>query len=125
MNQIESGRMINEAAANRAEELIKNAGGEVVIGGGVHAKERFVEPTIILNPDVDSTLMQEEIFAPILPVIKYKHMDEVIDFINDRHKPLAVYYVGNANAKEVAKLGKGTSSGAFLVNDMVVQATST
>jgi len=46
--------------------------------------------------------MQEEIFAPILPVIKYKQMDEVIDFINDRHKPLAVYYVGNANAKEVA-----------------------
>lgn len=112
--------MINEAAANRAQELIKTAGGEIITGGEVYAKDRFVEPTIILNPDGDSTLMQEEIFAPILPVISYKNIDEVIDFINDRHKPLAVYYMGNSKAKEIGTLGKGTSSGAFVVNDMVI-----
>lgn len=125
LDQVETGRMINEAAANRAEQLIKDSGGEVVIGGRVHAKDRFVEPTIILNPDSDSTLMKEEIFAPILPVMSYRNMDEAIDFINDRHKPLAVYYIGNSSAKEVARLGKETSSGALVVNDMMIQANST
>lgn len=89
------GRIISEPMTKRAEELIATAGGEIISGGNVVEEEKFVEPTIILNPDPDSQLMNEEIFAPILPVMSYKNIDEAVEFINDKHKPLAVYYLGN------------------------------
>ena len=64
--------------------------------------EKWIEPTIILNPNLKSKLMQEEIFGPILPIITYRNDDEMIKFINDRHKPLSLYYYGqNATTKNV------------------------
>mmetsp|Transcript_68106 Transcript_68106/g.94433 ORF Transcript_68106/g.94433 Transcript_68106/m.94433 type:complete len:94 (+) Transcript_68106:917-1198(+) len=90
---------------NRAEQLIATAGGEIVTGGKVFTDEKFVEPTIILNPDPESELMKEEIFAPILPVMSYKNIDEAIEFINDKDKPLAVYYIGDQKSSEIGKLG--------------------
>lgn len=107
---------------NRAERLIAEAGGEIVTGGKVYKDEKFVEPTVILNPDLESNLMQEEIFAPILPVLKYKNIDEAIEFINEKDKPLAVYYLGEQNSSDIGKLGTSTSSGALVVNEMIMQA---
>lgn len=81
---------------------LESHGGEVFIGGNHNLTKRWIEPTIILNPKLDSLLMNEEIFGPILPIITVKSHKEAIDLINSRPKPLSLYYYGGDKAaKEV------------------------
>ena len=60
--------------------------------------------------------MQEEIFGPIFPVLTFKQLDEVITFVNEREKPLALYYFG----KEDKKILRHTSSGGTCINDVIM-----
>ena len=107
------------------QRLITASGGTVVLGGKVFDREtKHVEPTMILKPDLDSELMTDEIFGPILPIITYRSFDEVVDFINDRDKPLAVYYFGVPDSMHSTQLKDETSSGAFMTNDCVMHAVS-
>lgn len=95
-------RMVNDFHCKRVIECLSDHGGQVIIGGKHNLNEKWIEPTIILNPSSNSKLMKEEIFGPILPIMTYKDNDEMISFINDRHKPLSLYYYGNnAQIKEV------------------------
>lgn len=88
--------------ASRVMEYIQSSGGKVLLGGKGNVQERWIEPTVIDSPKLDSKLMQEEIFGPVLPVIGYANEDEMLRFINNRQKPLALYYYGsNAVTKEV------------------------
>lgn len=64
--------------------------------------------------------MQEEIFGPILPVFSYADLDQVIEEINLRDKPLVVYHFSE-DSKIVDKVQSSTSSGAYVVNDTVCQ----
>jgi aldehyde dehydrogenase (NAD+) len=81
---------------------LQGHGGEVIIGGKFDLKDKYIDPTVIFKPKLDSDLMKYEIFGPILPVIPYKNVEETIAFINSRDKPLALYYFGlNASLKEV------------------------
>ena len=74
----------------------------MVVGGKVDLQDKYIEPTIIYKPKLDSDLMKYEIFGPILPVVPYKNIEETISFINSRDKPLALYYFGeNTQMKEV------------------------
>ena len=113
------GKMINEHHTNRVADLLKTAEGTVICGGKVHKDKHYIEPTIILKPDLESPLMQEEIFGPIMPVFPYKEINEVIRFINAREKPLAVYYFGTANSKQAKDVCMMTSSGAFVCNEVL------
>jgi acyl-CoA reductase-like NAD-dependent aldehyde dehydrogenase len=82
---------------------------------------KYVEPTIVVNPDLKEPIMQEEIFGPLLPVITFRTIDEAINIINDKDKPLAVYYFGKVfNNPNKERLLNETSSGAFLQNDVFV-----
>lgn len=74
--------------------MLRDHGGEVVVGGKHDLKDRYIEPTVIFRPKLDSDLMKYEIFGPILPVIPFKNAEETIAFINSRDKPLALYYFG-------------------------------
>lgn len=67
--------------------------------------------------------MTEEIFGPVLPIITYKDFNEVIKFINDRPKPLALYYFGS-NKKNFKRLETETSSGALVKNDALFHLLS-
>lgn len=87
-------------------------------GAGAKANERFFPPTIVVDPSVNSRIMKEEIFGPILPIITYKNIDEAIEFINDRHKPLSLYYFGESKENRL-KLERETSSGALSVNECI------
>ena len=89
-------------------------GGTVVIGGNFDIKNKYVAPTVIDSPRENSKMMMEEIFGPILPVFSFDKIENVIDFINLRPKPLAIYYYGSKNSK---KLQYETSSGAFSRNE--------
>jgi aldehyde dehydrogenase (NAD+) len=90
--------MINEFHYNRICDLFENHGGEIVIGNKNTFKDRWLKPTLILNPDKNSKLMKEEIFGPIFPLLTYKNLDEAIDYIStEQEKPLVVYYFGKMN----------------------------
>lgn len=57
-------------------------------------------PTLIDNPSLESKVMNEEIFGPILPILTFKHIKEAVDFVNGRPKPLALYYFGSNKANK-------------------------
>lgn len=76
--------------------------------------------TIVVNPPLDTLVMSDEIFGPILPIITYKTLDEAIAFVNEREKPLALYVY--TTSKEIAKkILNETSSGSMTVNDNLMQ----
>lgn len=89
------GKMINKFHTERMQKILKTAGGQVVMGGKVNLEAKYCEPTIIVEPDLKAEIMTEEIFGPILPVIPYRRIEEAVDFINEKDKPLAIYYFGN------------------------------
>lgn len=81
---------------------------------------RKVEPTILVNPPLESLLMTEEIFGPLLPIITVKKIEDSIEFISERPKPLAIYaFTKNEHLKQ--RIIAETSSGSITFNDTMVQ----
>jgi acyl-CoA reductase-like NAD-dependent aldehyde dehydrogenase len=76
-------------------------------------------PYVILQTTDSMQIMQEEIFGPLLPVLTYRTLDEVIAFINDREHPLALYYFGT-NQNDIDKILKETLSGGVTLNDTIL-----
>ena len=80
---------------------------------------RRMAPTLILDPTDDMTVMQEEIFGPLLPVRRYGTVDEAIDYINGHARPLGLYYFGS-DAAERDRVLERTTSGGVTVNDVLM-----
>ena len=101
------GKVINQGSHDRICDLLDPADhkGKVVLGNVNAHKDRILTPTIIVNPARDCGLMKAEIFGPIMPVLTFKKIDEVIAFINSKPKPLAIYYYGS-NSSSNANLIK-------------------
>jgi len=78
-----------------------------------------IPPTLVIDPDDDLRVMQDEIFGPILPVKRYRKVDEAIDYINRKPRPLGLYYFGKDGAEERQVLSH-TTSGGVTVNDVVM-----
>jgi aldehyde dehydrogenase (NAD+) len=109
-------RLVNDKAFERVKGYIND--GRVVYGGNSDATERFIEPTLLADVPLTAPVMNEEIFGPILPMIPFDNPDEVITFVREREKPLALYYFGNVkHAKEVIRL---TSAGGSCINDVIM-----
>jgi aldehyde dehydrogenase (NAD+) len=109
-------RIVNNAAFERLQKLMHH--GVIKCGGEVDEQQRYIAPTIIDEVKPEYPIMQEEIFGPLLPVMSFKNMDEVITYINANEKPLAFYYFGkNRQAKEVLRK---TSSGGGCINDTLM-----
>ena len=109
-------RMVSDKAFERVAGYIED--GVVRVGGRVDASERYIEPTLLDNVAVDSAVMREEIFGPVLPMITIASIDEAIDFIRDREKPLALYvFADEAIARGVFDK---TSSGGGCINDVIM-----
>ena len=81
-------------------------------------EHRKIAPTLIIDPTDDMTVMQEEIFGPVLPVKTYKGVDEAIAYVNAHDRPLGLYYFGTDDA-EREKVLAGTTAGGVTVNDVV------
>ncbi|MDR3046531.1 MAG: aldehyde dehydrogenase [Bacteroidales bacterium] len=107
-------RIVNDKAVERLQQLMKD--GNIVFGGETDEKERYIAPTLIDNVKPDFPIMQEEIFGPLLPMMTFCDINEVLNYVNLHEKPLAFYYFGK-NSKEV--LYKTTSGGAC-VNDTLM-----
>lgn len=114
------GKIVTDWHCDRLRRIIDTAGGERICGGGINKEIKYVEPTIILNPKMDSEAMTDEIFGPILPIVTFSNIDEAIKLVNSKDKALAVYYFGRAYFNSNRdKVMNETSSGAFSVNDAI------
>ncbi|MEJ0049094.1 MAG: coniferyl aldehyde dehydrogenase [Rhodospirillales bacterium] len=80
---------------------------------------RHFPPTVVLNPPLDGKLMQDEIFGPILPVVRTENLDAALDFVNTRPRPLALYAYTNDSATE-RKILDQTISGGVTVNSTML-----
>jgi len=90
-------------------------GAKVAVGGTLEAADRTIHPTLLTDVTPAMAIMQEEIFAPIVPVMTYRHLDEVIGHISSRAKPLALYIYSN-DRDTVDEILRRTSSGGVTVN---------
>ena len=111
------GRVINARHHRRLVGLMKS--GAVVIGGEADEGERYIAPTVLRDVDPSSPIMQEEIFGPILPVLKVRGVDQAISMINARPKPLALYVFTESRAVAEDVLAR-TSSGGAVVNHAIM-----
>ena len=116
------GRIIHDAHFARLTAMLGQ--GELVSGGSYDATMRYIEPSILIKPEPDSQLLQEEIFGPLLPVITYKNEKELVALISPRPDPLAIYAFIQDRALISSLQGK-LRSGAFCVNQVLEHAAKT
>lgn len=114
------GRIINDRHFQRVKGLIDNQ--KVAHGGTWDQSSRYIAPTILVDVDPQSPVMQEEIFGPVMPIVCVRSLEEAIQFINQREKPLALYVFSN-NEKVIKKMIAETSSGGVTANDVIVHIT--
>ena len=112
------GRIINDRHFDRLRGLLES-GGEPVVGGQTDAADRYVAPTVLTAVDSGAPIMAEEIFGPLLPVIPVDDVDEAIDFVNAREKPLALYVFSEADTV-ADRVIASTSAGGVAVNATVL-----
>jgi acyl-CoA reductase-like NAD-dependent aldehyde dehydrogenase len=82
-------------------------------------ERRQLPLTMIINPPADATVMKDEIFGPVLPIIGYDSDDAAVDFVNSRSTPLALYLLSNGNQRQQQWLTR-IPSGSAVVNDLIV-----
>jgi aldehyde dehydrogenase (NAD+) len=107
------GRIISTHHVERLSAVMPKKG--VALGGQIDKKERYIAPTIATGVSGDDPIMRDEIFGPILPILTIASVDDAIDFINARPKPLALY-VYSADKKTQRAFETRTSSGALDIN---------
>jgi aldehyde dehydrogenase (NAD+) len=110
-------RVVNRRHHERLSKLL--VGEEVAVGGHVRPDDCYIAPTVLRNVSPSSEIMQEEIFGPILPVLRVKDVDEAIGRVNERDKPLALYLFSNDPSAE-ARLLEQTSSGGVCINGTIL-----
>jgi aldehyde dehydrogenase (NAD+) len=112
-------RIINERHTLRLKGLLDGGAGTVVTGGQVDVDQRWVAPTITLDPSPESPVMQEEIFGPILPVLAVDGPAEAKAFITARAKPLALYIFASKD-EVIDDVVANVSSGGVCINQTLM-----
>ena len=115
-------RIVNERHYQEKKALLE---GQTIAFGGVFDDERHtLEPTVLIDVDPESPVMQEEIFGPILPVLTWTKLEEAIAFVRSRPKPLALYlFTGKQEAER--KVLDNCSFGGGCINDTVIHLATT
>jgi len=115
-------RIVNKKQFNRLTNLIedvKKHNGKIYFGGKNNSKDLFLEPTILTKISQKSKINNEEIFGPILPIYEFEGIDDAIDIINKKEKPLALYIYSNVK-KNINKILEKTSSGGVCINHSIL-----
>jgi aldehyde dehydrogenase (NAD+) len=111
-------QIVNDQNFARIKKLFDDAiarGAKVAVGGTLEQADRTIHPTLLTDVTPDMQIMQEEIFAPIVPLVTYRNLDDVIGHIARGGKPLALYIYSN-DRKNIEKLLERTSSGGVTIN---------
>jgi aldehyde dehydrogenase (NAD+) len=115
------GRIVSQRHFERLQSMIGD--GTVVIGGQTSADKRYIAPTVLANVDMDSRLMTEEIFGPLLPIIPVDNTDQAIKQVTSRSHPLALYVFAE-NKNVVDRVLATTTAGGVTVNGTLMHLTS-
>ena len=114
-------RLVHQGHVEKMKELLK--GQDIIFGGVVDEKDRYVSPTLIALEHLDNSLMEDEIFGPLLPIITYKDEAEIHMTVKRFEKPLS-FYVFSQRKKWARKLMKTYSYGGGMINDVIVYFTN-
>ena len=118
------GRLINKRAYQRVAALVAADKDRVAMGGQTDEADLFVAPTVLdFGCDMEafhkSEAMQDEIFGPVLPMVRYNDIDQVLAAVNAKEKPLALYFF-SSDAAAAEKVLSTTTSGGAVVNDCMM-----
>ena len=91
INNSDFGRIINDRHMTRLASILEHDNKKIVFGGNIDMKNKFISPTLLKDVSLDDKVMQEELFGPILPIIKYSNLSDIKKYINAHPKPLALY----------------------------------
>ncbi|KAL0568278.1 Hexadecenal dehydrogenase [Marasmius crinis-equi] len=112
-------RLVTPQALARVNGLLQNSKGEIVLGGEVDEALKFMAPTIVKNVKPDDSLMSEEIFGPVLPIMPVRDVDAAIAYVNDNDHPLTLY-VFSEDKKFKEKVFSNTLSGSAVANETLI-----
>ena len=112
--------IVNRDHIARLEGLLEGHGGDELLPRHTDRATRVMAPVIVREPDLDSPIMQEEIFGPLLPIMAVDSIDEAIDFIQARPRPLALYLFSASRDTERRVLDR-TIAGSVCINHLVYQ----
>jgi len=114
INQSHYGKIINEKQFDRIVSYLNH--GAVIHGGTYKKEELFIEPTLVDNIDIDSPIMSEEIFGPLLPIISFDKKEDALAIISKNKNPLA-FYVFTSNSKKEEEWISSVHFGGGCVNN--------
>lgn len=117
-------RIVNSNHFDRITKLLNSTKGKVVVGGTTDASQRLIAPTLVGGVTPDDSLMTQEIFGPLLPMLQEDSLDSAIRFLQGRDKSLALY-IFTSDASEPKRLFHSVSSGGAMVNDVMTQCAVT
>jgi aldehyde dehydrogenase (NAD+) len=119
-------RIVNNKNLLRVKGLIDDAvknGAKIEVGGEVVEEENYIAPTVLTNVALDSRVMQEEIFGPVLPIVTYKDINEAMALVNGKEKPLSLY-IFSSSGKNQKYMLNNTTAGGTCINDNVIHITN-
>ena len=116
-------KMINEKQFDRVVGIIEEDKKKILYGGKSDKSTMKIQPTLIDDKEINSKAMQEEIFGPVLPIIEFEKIEEVIEYINKNNKPLALYLFTN-NKETQNKILQQVAYGGGCINDTIIHLAS-
>jgi aldehyde dehydrogenase (NAD+) len=117
-------RIVNDRHFARIQTLLSGDTAQVAFGGDTEAATRYIAPTLLTDVDPASPIMQEEIFGPLLPILRVPDMDAAVAFVNARPKPLALY-VFSGSRRGAESIIARTTAGGSCINDTVLHFAHT
>ena len=115
-------RIVTDKHFERLNTHLENAKSEKAkfeVGGQTDSESRYIEPTIISDLDPESSLLEEEIFGPILPIVTYKSLDMAIAYINSKPRPLALYIYSKSKSN-TNRIIDNTRAGGTCINNSIL-----
>jgi aldehyde dehydrogenase (NAD+) len=116
-------RIVNQRQFDRISGYLASKDGNVIVGGKCDPSTLRIQPAVVVDPDPDGPLMQNEIFGPVLPIITVQNLDEAIRFVNSRPKPLSAYlFTKTKETRE--RVIREVPAGGMLVNHLAFQVST-
>ncbi len=120
-------RIVNKSHFQRIQSLLEDAtakGAQIVQGGHANAEDCYIAPTVVDHTSEDMRLMQEEIFGPVLPIKTFGQVEEALQYIEQKPKPLA-FYIFSRNKARTQHILENSSAGGTCINDTLIHILNT